>query len=236
MTTPDPKPSPQLGGEILAGTGAAVAGAAISGAVGPEAGEVVAGALAPVLARVAQLDGRSLSNVDAVLRSALETAGADAEALALWSDGSPERLRLLGQVIEAAFHAMDDARIPALARVLADTYEDDAMLDAAPLIVAALRELEPIHVRVLAMMMRRPQDAVEAHDASWALEHLKFNLPQVSIGMEPVLATLERVGAVYASAGYGGPMLWQVTDFGRLCVARLGEESVDAVEVEVQEP
>lgn len=232
MSTSESETPSGLGGQIVAGTGAAAVGLAIGGALGPEAGGVVAAALTPVLERVAQLDHRSWTNVDSVFRRAFDTAGIDAEAFASWSDVSPARLRLLGQVVEAALHAMDDARIDALARVLADTYEDDALLDTAPLVVAALRELDPAHVLVLVTMTGEPQATVEGHATNWSLEHLKLNLPRLAIGMEPVLATLDRVGAVYASGGFGGSTVWEVTDFGRLCLAHLSEASMERVRVE----
>jgi hypothetical protein len=79
-------------------------------------------------------------------REICENAGG-AETVLSRVDENPELEPLLTQAIEAATRTSMEAKRPLLARAAAAAFEDDGKVVPASLIVSALSELEPVHIR-----------------------------------------------------------------------------------------
>ncbi len=89
--------------------------------------------------------------------------------------------------IQAAYGTMYDRKIAALAAVLTENIQDDARLDLGTLIVAALADLEAVHVRVLDAVAVAHSRLVRMAKTSCPESHFSLNLknsfpiwPQVS--------------------------------------------------------
>jgi hypothetical protein len=145
----------------------------------------------------------------------------------------PNRSRLLHAALQAAASTLDQEKIEALARCLANGVEDVARVDEEALIVRALADLDPVHVRVLARLGTRGMRPKDVHwfltgdiDARSFLEAADLS--------GPVLAVLERHGLVDESQKVNesrggvydqGPEVetrFKCTEFGQLCLQRLG--------------
>lgn len=83
---------------------------------------------------------------------------------------------LFTSAVESAFNTMNQAKVSALARVLKENLVDDAKIDLAILIVAALSDLDSPHLRVLrAMKLDEPIRLVseEFAEGVWPLSGLR---------------------------------------------------------------
>jgi len=84
--------------------------------------------------------------------------------------------------------------------VLAENLHDNARLDLCSLVIAALAELEPPHVRVLhtfvheAPPVTSPLTSTESD--AWHCAQLKERLPNLADGIMPIIATLVRTGVL----------------------------------------
>ncbi|WP_406051349.1 hypothetical protein [Kribbella sp. NBC_00889] len=221
----DDDPSEASGSDVarkaVAGVAAAAVGIALMPAVGPVGSAMAAGALVPVFEQLALRDRRAAESAARAAERAAELAAKTPEELAEWAEASPRRLALLANVIEAAWRLASDEKTEALARVLADGVRDDARLDVDPLFVAALREMDPAHVQTLRLMADagNPHDQPSGRPAGasqeWATEHLHEALPQLSEGMDYIVATLERIGCIARGVPrWDVPAWWSVTEFG----------------------
>jgi hypothetical protein len=79
--------------------------------------------------------------------------------------------------------------------VLADGFQDDARIDVYRLVIKALRELEAPHIRVLELM---------ASAGGIDKAYVQTALPELSDGLDPIFAVLERTGCLARSDGRGG--------------------------------
>ena len=223
---------PSGGHEVVSRAIADIAATAVGLAAathgGPVAGAFISAGLTPVFERIADYDHRAGRNAAAVAQRGAHLAGLTPTELAAWAEASPARLVLLARVVDAAWHFADDRKIEGLARVLAEATADDARLDLATLIVAALRELEPAHVQVLRAMTEHvnTSDAFEdkqvGESGEWATSHLAAHLPHLADGMHYVVATLDRVGCIeLGGSRFGSASWWAVTPFGETCLDHL---------------
>lgn len=213
-------------------------GALAGVAVGGPLGGVVGAAVTPYLVELVgrswnELRGRKERNATQVVVMASEYAGVDPENLIRGALDGEDSSRLLDLTLQAGATIADERKIQALARCLANGVEDAARIDQETLVVRALTDLDPVHVRVLAELYRHgrsqrdvhvfltgevtPREFVNSNDLSGA-----------------VLAVLERHGAVERKETLRpdrggvysrGPTVdgtYEATEFGRLCLDRLG--------------
>ena len=120
-----------------------------------------------------------------------------------------------------------------LAKVLAENLHDNARLDLCSLVIVALAELEPPHVRVLhtfvheAPPVTSPLTSTESD--AWHCAQLKERLPNLADGIMPIIATLVRTGVLTeASSSENDNLSWEVTRFGLNCLNYLMTDCDDS--------
>ncbi|WP_406022373.1 hypothetical protein OH802_22810 [Nocardioides sp. NBC_00850] len=217
--------------------GAAV-GAVTGTAIGGPAGGVIGAAVTPYLVDLVgqswgELRGRKEWNATQVIAQAASYADVSPETLLTMAADDPARGRLLDVSLQAGAALADEEKIAGLARCLANGIQDAARVDQEVLIVRALTDLDPIHVRVLADMHGRSRSQRDIH---------RFMMGDVSVTefmnaddlSGAVLAVLERHGLVSVnervtpdrggihSRGPEVKITYPVTEFGKLCLERLG--------------
>jgi hypothetical protein len=203
--------------------GAVGLGLAIAG----PAGALMAGAIKPVVELVAVREGRGLRNAEFLAQAAMEELGLSAEEFAEWAKDKEGRLLLFTSAVEAAFNTISDNKVQALAKVFRNNLGSDDKLDLGTVIVAALNDFSPAHIKVLhGMTYDEPIRLTTGKfaDGVWPLSGLKVKFPSLAIGMQPILSGLERHGAAFGG-GFGArspegksESVWSVTDFGRTCL------------------
>lgn len=146
-------------------------------------------------------------------------------------DENPELETLLSQAIEAAARTSMEAKRRLLARAAAAAFDNEENVEPASLIVSALSELEPVHIRALARLAEAAQ-APQHPDESGRGEAIKAASKAESV---PVVAALIQTGVAIASTaiwrgdgtglGAGGEsgylLIHDVSDFGRRLLAHL---------------
>lgn len=119
---------------------------------------------------------------------------------------------LLLEAVEAAARSALEEKRRLLGRVVGRAVLDDAQVDEAQLVVAALRGLDAPHIRALERLARAAR-----HSSGWDdLAQQEAVSKASDAEPEPVRAALLAHGAVYGATGYGGSWLGvvRVTDFG----------------------
>jgi hypothetical protein len=117
----------------------------------------------------------------------------------------PELADLLVRGLDAAFQSSYEAKRRLLVKAVAPAFEDTAKIDESTLLVMALAELEPGHVKALARLER--QGRLEG-----ALDPM------------PVLARLVQTGVVDPTTSWeGGLLIAKPNDFGRTVLRYLRE-------------
>lgn len=202
-------------------------------AVGGGVAGTVAGGLTPVGVQAAnELVGLARRRRGERVGWVLEAAGLLDAGTDIFDERQPdydERVELLGRVMEAAGRSTFQAKLRALAQVLADGLHDDAEAGEALVLAAALAVLEPPHVVLVDLLDRHP-DAPEAqrlqggkHHFGWQLDQLVVALPNLASVMSGLLAVLVSQGLLREDRGSVlgsgiGPTSWKVTDLGRRCL------------------
>ncbi len=230
--------------KVVAGTLGAAAGFA-----GPDAAVAGAG-LAPVIEDVlgeilARLSGKRTHRVAETLAGAAEELGGDmAEQLKRFADAaaSDETYQeLLARTLTIAQDtAMRDKR-RALSRALANALGDvGTKVDDEIAFVRMLADLDPVHIRVLKIMSRRPQhlDRVAqqmnaADDPKAARQWYEWSITQVDPGLDGsawgALRVLERHGLIWdrgeqlVPAPHGMQNEYEITPYGDYLIDRLAE-------------
>jgi hypothetical protein len=112
------------------------------------------------------------------------------EELAALIDGHDDRTELLVRVLDASAKTISlSEKIDTLGRVLASALEDDARIDEAAMLAAALMEMEASHARVLA--------GVSAYGANGVGKNeLLSEFSGLSMGLSNVINVLTRHGLI----------------------------------------
>jgi hypothetical protein len=215
-----------------------VAGQAVAQGVAVGAGILVGGPFGAVLGAIAtpvlelvirRGNRRSAENVNRVLEDAAKDADMSADEMVDVIGRDDRYLAVSAAAVQAAMTTLDDAKVAALARVLGEALQDEARLDVSWLLIRALADLEAPHVRILRTMATElcpPVDsAVALRPGIWRLKALQGRLPQLEHGLDPIMATLERHGAVWGKglAAAADDPVWSLTGFGRGCLRLLEE-------------
>ena len=144
--------------------------------------------------------------------------------------GDAARLQLLGRVLAAAADTGLEDKIHALARVLANGLQGDAVDDAL-FFADALAAVETPHVLVLGHMIDEPSGQFPTQRIGWSHDEVADLLGGSRILAAPILAALagkalieERQSGI-ASQSTSAPSLYVATDFGAglLALLRGGE-------------
>jgi hypothetical protein len=228
---PDPD---SAAADIVGAAGAALVGLLLGGPVGAVAGNALARPVTDLVRRSwAELVAFRQGNVEALLTRAAEQSGIDPEDVITKAQDDSRVSRLFQASLVAAADALDREKIEALATCLANGIRDGARIDEESVMIRALADLDPIHVRVLAWLDTErngaPADvAVFIRGDSGKSEQLEA--PDLSA---PVLTVLERNGLVSARSrqieGREGlrrpPRVYSCTSFGLECLQRLGQRT-----------
>lgn len=167
-------------------------------------------------------------NVEVLLTQAAKQAGIEPEDVVTKAQDDPQVNRLYQAGLVGAAEALDREKVEALAACLANGIRDDARIDEESIMIRALADLDPVHIRVLAWLDAEvngtPRDistfirGKSGHSAEAAAPDLSG----------PVLTVLERNGLVAgAPAASDGAInltggVYSCTDFGLECLHRLG--------------
>jgi hypothetical protein len=212
-------------------------GAGVGLLIGGPPGAVVGAMMTPPLEVILRRgDRRMWENMTRVLDEAADAADMAPDEIADLIDRDDRYLTLSAAAVQAAQTTLNDQKVAALARVLADGLRDDARLDVSWLIVQALADLESPHVRVLHLMATElcppddwARDGMVSRDlrppkpGTWREKALQERLPQLGVGLLPVMATLDRHALVFggALAAAADDRAWVLLDFGRECLRYL---------------
>ena len=161
----------------------------------------------------------------------IEGSGLDGENLAARLRDDPQLAALFETALAASVQSAHEQKIGLLARVVAQAADDTASVDDAELVAATIRELEPAHVRALAVLAdykRQNPDTTGAAAVIEGMAGLRTRTPNKVSGSSGVLqtlmgtandvadavsATLERQGLIWNDPpGFGG---WSITGYGR---------------------
>ncbi|WP_324654024.1 hypothetical protein [Georgenia sp. H159] len=218
----------------------AALGAAVGAALGGPVGAVIgAGATPPLTDLVGkawdELRGRRENNAIQVVEKAAYRTEISVEQLLATALADPNLSRLLHGALQAAGASLDQEKVEALARCLANGVEDVARVDGEALVVRALSDLDPVHIRVLAKLERTAMQPRDIHRFICGdIDAREFLLAEDLSG--PVLAVLERHGLAEShqeiknrrGSAYTRDRAPEVetrfecTEFGRMCLRRLG--------------
>lgn len=207
---------------------------------GPGGPDVVAGGLAEWIERVLSVDGLAGPLTPALMIGWRVVRRADdqmwrqvSQAIYAAADqfdspnelehlatADPGRTELMRRVLQAAGRSTLDEKIVALGRVLASGLRDDAVVDDALFLAAALADLERPHVRVLAWLALRPDES-----EGLSLKAIDDAMPGYSAVLVPTLQTLQARGLILGgrvgiSAGGNDLSLlhWKITAMGSKCL------------------
>jgi len=141
--------------------------------------------------------------------------------------------------LEAAGRIVEEDHARALGRVLAQAVDDKAAIDQSQLLAATIRDLEPPHIRALAVLRtvdaeRSPETRLEKaiplaklnrlrmprpESTTPAANVLRANVPCSTAVAEALAATLQRHGLIWNDpAGFSQ---WGITDYGHTLVRTL---------------
>ncbi len=213
--------------------GGALVGTAIGGPVGGAIGAFAGPYLTTLVERAwNEIRGQHEDNAVAVVAHAAQSLDENPDALVQRALANPNQASLLHDALRGAASTLYSEKVAALGRCLANGLEDEAVVDQESLIVRALADLEPIHVRVLGRLEQSSLRENDIHDfMTGGLEAEQFMTTPNLTG--PVLAVLERHALVERnqrmresqgvySRGATVEERWATTAFGRACLRRLG--------------
>lgn len=109
---------------------------------------------------------------------------------------NPELEALLTQAVEAATRTGMEAKRRLLARAAAAALQNDEKIDPAALIVSALSQLEPVHIRALVRLAETARSARDDDDRDEAMRAAS------EAEAVPVLAALIQTGVAIATTMY----------------------------------
>jgi hypothetical protein len=149
------------------------------------------------------------------------------------ADRSPQKIELLAEVATAAARATTERKLKALAASLSRGIAgDDLAAGRERLVVAAVADLEPIHLAVMTRLLLRPpmfDSDVEWRKAlseppsrayGWLRAEVAGALPEIGSVIEAIFATLQRNGLVVDTAigTIDYRARYVLTDFGLRCL------------------
>lgn len=230
MQAPEPDPQAQRAAEVAAGL-MPVIGTVAGGPLGGAFGAVAAPYVRQLTLEVVQeLSERRLNSAAHFMQSAADHLEVNPDVVIERARTSSSKLELLGEAVFAASYTLNEQKIAALAKAVANGLRhDDARVDHERLIVSALAQLDEPHIKVLLRVhdydgrLRRPRPT----------SYLVESVP----GMEPgtaalILFALERRDLVLKkeeevphgearSSQQRSRTTWIVSAFGEECIRYL---------------
>jgi hypothetical protein len=179
---------------------------------------------------------RSRHKAARVLGNAAAQNDVSEDELIELADRSMQKIELLAEVATAAARATTERKLNALAVSLARGIAgDDLVAGSERLMVAAIADLEPIHLAVMTCLLSRPPtfgtdeewrkalSEPPSRACGWLPAEVAGALPEVGSVIEAIFASLQRNGLVVDTAI--GTLDYQaryvLTDCGLRCLERL---------------
>jgi hypothetical protein len=113
---------------------------------------------------------RDLARSQLFIGTVMEGSGLAGEGLAARLSDDPEFAALFETSAEASARSAHDQKVRLLAQVVAQAANDTASVDDAALVAATIRELEPAHVRTLAILAGCKQQYPDASGVAAVIE------------------------------------------------------------------
>lgn len=221
---------------VIGAAGGATLGVLVTLALGPEAAGIFGNASGPLLEElsyaVRQLLARQVERVEAATDEAIAEGACDIEELLRRALADERRAAVMTTVLRGAAVALDDATVRALGRAYARGVltSDDAKVDEQLRVASTLAAWEPVDIRVL-HLMRNGEYWVKRPKADLDTPAIVEADPGVISVVDAVVARLATQGVITDEAtSYGAIGKWQITEFGRLCLAALLEVGYGAVQ------
>lgn len=161
------------------------------------------------------IDERRRYRIESTARDIAEVAGEERMVRRVLED--PQLEAVLGEALEAAARTGFEAKRRLLGRTVGNALLDGAAVDPAVLMVHALAQLEPVHVRALVRLESVVGPPDEVFTDRTALDEFNKSQPV------PVLATLETSGVAIPATSWTGRGLGaeNISDFGRQILREL---------------
>jgi hypothetical protein len=221
---------------VVASAAGMAAGLAIAGPPGAAAGAMTGPAAQALINYLGLRFERSRHKAARVLADAAAQNEVSEDELIELADRSPQKIELLAEVASAAARATTERKLNALAASLARGIAgDDLVAGSERLMVAAIADLEPIHLAVMLRLLSRPPmfDSDEewrkalseppSRAYGWLPTEVTRALPEIGSVIEAIFASLQRNGLVVDKAI--GTLDYQaryvLSDFGLRCLERL---------------
>jgi hypothetical protein len=198
-----------------------------------------------VLEYVRAVRERSAARCRMFAGDVIDGSGLDADGLAARLRDDEQFAALFETALDASVRSADERKLRLLARVVAQAASDTASIDDAQLVAATIRDLEPPHVRALAILADYKLEYPDATGVASVIEGmagLRTRKPQKVTGSSEILrarlgasaevadavsATLERLGLIWNDPpGFGA---WGITGYGRRILDYLRSVDVKAL-------
>lgn len=221
---------------VVASTAGAAAGLVFAGPPGAAAGALAAPALQALINYLGLRFERARHKAARVLVDAAAHNEVSEDELIDVAARSQQKTELVADVVNAAARATSEQKLDALASALARGIAgDDYAAARERLIVAALAELEPVHLAVMACLRSQPPTYLSQQEwreamrnrpdgaYGWLSTEVVKELPEAASVIEVILATLQRHGLIVDTAigTIGYKARYAVTDFGLNCLGWL---------------
>lgn len=227
----------QTAGGVAASVAASAAGTTVGLVVAGPAGAAAGGLAAPALQALINFLGlrfeRARHQAERVLADAAARNGISEDDLIGMAEQSSQKTELTAEVVNAAARATTEQKLRALATALARGVQGDDNIAAQERVkVAALADLEPLHIAVMTCLLSRPPhyDSEEKWQEvmreppngayGWLPDEVVEKLPETAPVIDAILAALNRSGLVFDTAigTVGYKARYAATGFGRQCL------------------
>ncbi|MGH3482130.1 MAG: hypothetical protein ACRDPQ_02730 [Nocardioidaceae bacterium] len=171
--------------------------ASIGAAIGGPPGAIIGAAVAPGMTEVARRVGGEFArhrdrSAAGVVDAAATDMGVNAEGIDAKIQSTPGGLELAGEAVWAGWQTLNEQKVRALGRALANGLRDDgARIDQERLIIAALADLEAPHIKLLDYMARQGSEGF-----FFTIDHWAHGSRQSRSAIVVLMAALHRHGLV----------------------------------------
>lgn len=237
MPVPEDHFDEQTAGGVAASVAASAVGATAGFIVAGPTGAAAATVTAPVLQALINFVGlrfeRARQKAARVVTDAAAQNGVSEDQLISEAEHSSQKTELAAEVIYAATRATTEQKLKALAMALARGVQGDDNIAAQERItVAALADLEPLHIAVMTCLLTQPPSSSSEEKwqevlrnppdgaYGWLPSEVVEKLPETEPVIDAIFAALDRHGLVIDTAigTLGYKARYVATSFGRRCL------------------
>ncbi|MFC7530610.1 hypothetical protein [Actinoplanes sp. GCM10030250] len=206
----------------------------------PEAGATLGGTLGPLAEELSfairKIVGLRHRQAELMVARAADTASVSVSDLIDCLAEEPAKLQLLVVSLDAAGRAASEDKLDLVAKLLATgaISTDRALVDEQTLAMQAVADLEIFHLRLVAILDRpspvwwKSMPLRQRLKFAWPEDRVLEQDPGLSATIAALTAKLQSLGIARSIASPLGDesILWELTDFGRLCMGTLRNRPV----------